>query len=110
MYLSQIQPDLTIFEGIPPLIIEIIAKSTRKHDLETKLGWYQNAKIPEIWLINPQDNWIRQYCLKEGNYTMQELQNGKLISCSFPSLGIQIKWLWQYPLPKIKDLPITKQY
>jgi len=102
----QISTDMTVFEGVPPLIIEIISKSTKDHDLGEKLEWYKSAKIPEIWIIDRDETWVRHYLLIEREYSVKELKSGSLKSKLFSGLQLKVEWLWEKPLPKLKDIYI----
>jgi Uma2 family endonuclease len=66
------------FEGTPDLVIEITSKSTRKHDLEEKRPLYQEARIPEIIIIDEVENKIIVDVFQNGSYQTIELhQTGK---------------------------------
>ncbi|WP_099304148.1 Uma2 family endonuclease [Bacillus sp. Marseille-P3800] len=52
----------------PKLIIEILSKN-RKDDEVTKLIKYQQARVPEYWIVDPEDMKITQYILNStGKY------------------------------------------
>lgn len=71
-----VQPDLVIvlaanhiitptkIEGIPDLVIEVLSPSNRGHDLRLKLQLYQQAGIPEYWIVDPEDQSVMQYRLE----------------------------------------------
>lgn len=39
--------------GAPDLVVEILSPSTAAHDRATKLHVYAEARIPEVWFIDP---------------------------------------------------------
>jgi Uma2 family endonuclease len=56
-------PDISVFAGQPPqenvpstpplLVIEILSKDDRHHDLMVKLEEYRVWGVPNIWVVNP---------------------------------------------------------
>lgn len=61
-----VQPDITVVcdqskikergcFGAPDLVVEVVSKSSVKHDLHEKYTAYENAGIPEYWIIHPLD-------------------------------------------------------
>lgn len=76
-----VQPDLVIvtksrkhiltpikIKGIPDLVVEILSPSNPRHDLETKRRLYENASIPEYWIVSPDEHRIAQLILQDGRY------------------------------------------
>lgn len=94
-----VQPDLCIFcnperdtdelGGIaaPDLIVEILS-SNKSHDLVTKFDLYQEAGVPEYWIVDPQENTIIIYTLRKGEYVGSRIYRDELIvqSTSFSQL------------------------
>ena len=75
-----VQPDLVIvcnpdiakgasINGIPDLVIEILSPSNKKYDKITKLELYKNSKIPEIWLVDPEDKTVEVFVLEDDIYS-----------------------------------------
>jgi Uma2 family endonuclease len=50
--------------GVPDLVIEILSNSTRSKDLEIKKNLYQEHKVKEYWIIEPEEQWVDQYILE----------------------------------------------
>jgi len=62
---SPVQPDVAIFrkgnepspdrpfEGVPDLLVEVLSSGTRRRDQTLKLGAYEEAGVPEYWLVDP---------------------------------------------------------
>ena len=78
---SPVQPDLIIlrtgniphwevknFEGVPDLVAEVLSPRTRRRDRTLKLNAYQDAAIPEFWLIDPDARTVEVYVLNRGKY------------------------------------------
>jgi Uma2 family endonuclease len=57
-------------EGAPNLIVEILSPSNASYDLETKFQVYQDAGVPEYWLVNPWEKTVTVYRLVDGVYTL----------------------------------------
>ena len=73
-----VQPDITVVcdfskldergcNGAPEWVIEILSKSTSKKDLTEKFEIYQEAGIPEYWIIHPHECTVIAYFLNEKN-------------------------------------------
>jgi Uma2 family endonuclease len=51
------------FEGVPDLIAEVLSPKTRRRDRTVKLQAYQDAGVPEYWLVDPRDRTVEIYIL-----------------------------------------------
>ena len=71
-----VQPDLVVIcdtsqldehgsVGSPTLIVEILSPSTRNKDLREKLQAYQQAGVPEYWVIWPEERMIMVFILND---------------------------------------------
>lgn len=76
---SILQPDLMVtcnptqiddygVYGAPNLIVEILSRSTRSKDLGEKFSIYQQIGVPEYWVIDPNNETVTVYTLKNGRY------------------------------------------
>ena len=64
--------DRTIIEekrikGTPDLVMEILSKSTTKHDKTEKLAKYEKHGVKEVWLIDPEKQEVLVYILNMWN-------------------------------------------
>ena len=80
---NAVQPDLIVvlkdnlkiidrrghIHGIPDLLIEILSKSNKKHDLVRKKKLYERFGVKEYWIIDPETKKTIGFELKEGCYT-----------------------------------------
>jgi Uma2 family endonuclease len=78
---SVVQPDLCVVCdeskidwkgccGAPDLVVEILSPGNSAHEVRTKFNLYQEAGVPEYWLINPEEENLVQYVLNDkGKYS-----------------------------------------
>lgn len=59
--------------GSPDLIIEIISKSTKNRDLNDKFKLYEEAGVPEYWIVHPNDATVSVFELKKGKYLFRKM-------------------------------------
>jgi len=88
----------THFVGAPDLAVEIISPSSATYDRLTKLGVYEQAGIPEYWLVNPKRKTIEVFVLEERQYRSLGVFKGEQvlptgIIVSNPNLVVQSKCL-----------------
>jgi len=76
---TEVQPDLIVIcnpnkltksgcAGAPDLVVEILSPSTSRYDRHTKFALYQQARVPEYWLVDPADNILTVHRLIENGY------------------------------------------
>ena len=59
-------PAIQFFEGAPDLIVEVLSPSTRRRDQSVKLDVYEQAGVPEYWIIDPLTESLTIYMLPDG--------------------------------------------
>ena len=76
--------------GAPDLVIEILSPSNSNRDLKDKYEIYQEAKVPEYWIVRPEERSITLYVLKDGLYSASRpVVEGEWVrSATFPDLSI----------------------
>jgi Uma2 family endonuclease len=57
-------------EGVPDLIIEILSPSNWLYDRREKMQVYQEAGVPEYWIVDPRGETIEIYVLEQSVYRM----------------------------------------
>ena len=71
-----VQPDIVVVcdetkldtqgcNGVPDLVVEILSPGNTKKEMKFKFEVYQEAKIPEYWLIDPQRQFMMCYSLND---------------------------------------------
>ena len=86
-----VQPDVSVIcdpnkidkagcKGAPDFIIEILSPSTKRHDRERKFALYQTAGVREYWIVDPENNTVETYVLREGGYEAESaaVRGGKI--------------------------------
>jgi len=74
-----VQPDLLVVcdknkiddkgcNGAPDLIVEILSPSSVQIDLLKKYNIYLKAGVKEYWVVDPTNNIVHVFVLKDGNY------------------------------------------
>lgn len=72
-----VQPDITVVcdptkitergcEGAPDLIVEVVSRTSVARDLHEKYGVYEQAGIPEYWVVHPYDRTLIIFSLQQG--------------------------------------------
>ena len=102
---SPVQPDLIVlrtgntpdweaksFEGVPDLVAEVLSRGTRRRDRTLKLEAYQDAGVPELWLVDPDERIVEVYVLKQSKYA-QLVRGGEgweVWSSLFPDFRLKV--------------------
>ncbi len=85
-------------DGPADLVIEIISPGSRRRDTVEKFGEYEQAGVPEYWILDPERQEALFYTLTEGAYeALQPDASGRLDSRVVPGLWLQVDWLWERP-------------
>ena len=77
-----VQPDIVVIcdsskisskgcAGAPDLVVEVLSKSTARHDMHTKFRTYKAAGVPEYWVVNPDTKTLLTHILVNGEYITQ---------------------------------------
>ena len=81
---NAVQPDLFVIldenksilgsdgyvHGSPDLVIEVLSKNTREHDLVRKRGLYEQFLVKEYWVIDPESKLATGFSLTSNKYTL----------------------------------------
>lgn len=84
---SLIQPD-QLYYPAPDLVVEVLSKSTQKHDRETKFIDYAAHGVAESWLVDPLRQLIEAFTIDadtdeyeaSGTYTIKQTIASKAVS------------------------------
>ncbi len=96
-----VQPDLCVVcdlekladgqscNGAPDLIIEILSPGNSKKEMKNKYELYEEAGVKEYWIVNPLDENVLIYVLKDGVYSsLKPVVDDDIKSVLFPDLKI----------------------
>jgi Uma2 family endonuclease len=80
----------------PTLVIESISLGHEAHDRVTKRRWYEEAKIPNYWLLNAYDRSLECLALVGGHYVVDASGRNadEVHPSAFPRLAIPLASLW----------------
>lgn len=85
--------------GHMDLVVEVLSISTREYDRGDKLERYREGRVPEIWLIDPDESRVDAHVLDGDRYRQTTLSAGRLESSTLHGFAIMVEWLWRRPLP-----------
>ena len=91
------------FDGAPDLAIEIVHPNCRDFDWNIRLPRYQQAKMPEIWMMDFEKASITVFRLNEGEYEKIEWASDPLHSTSLPGLKLWPNRLWEVKANPMKN-------
>lgn len=57
--------------GPPDWIVEIVSPSNSEIDIRFKHQIYKSYGVKEYWIVNPEEEMVNVYILKEGGYTLK---------------------------------------
>jgi Uma2 family endonuclease len=108
--LTVVQPDLVFvswnrraiiteraIEGAPDLVIEILSPTTADHDRTLKAQIYARYRVPQYWIIAPQERRLEVYALETDTYRMVSVhaENAHFQPLLFPGLTIPLGDFWR---------------
>lgn len=96
----------TYLDGPADLVVEIISPESAGRDRGEKFYEYEQAGVPEYWLIDPGMKRAEFYQMDAaGRYRLADVDAmGIYHSQVIPSFWLEVEWLWQEPLPKVLDV------
>ncbi|MBC7557136.1 MAG: Uma2 family endonuclease [Chryseobacterium sp.] len=83
--------------GSPDLVIEILSPGNSKKELGIKFNLYEENQIIEYWIVDPTENSIFVYTLKDGKYCGLKpcIEGEKIKSPLFPELDFEIEKIFE---------------
>lgn len=82
---SEVEPDLMVRKPwrsagndwehapLPSLIVEVLSPSTRNRDRKDKRTFYGDARVPEYWIVDPEQKTVTVVARNELDHTAREL-------------------------------------
>ena len=92
--------------GPADLVVEIVSPESRGRDRGDKHFEYERGGVREYWLIDPERTLAEFHLLgADGRYSLAPLDaDGCFHSSVLPGLRLRVAWLWQDPLPSVRDV------
>lgn len=88
------------FDGPPDLAIEIVSPESVERDYEKKRKQYQNAEVPEYWIVDETMGKVTQLALNaRGKYREVRAKEGVVRSVVVPGFWVRTEWLLTVPRP-----------
>ncbi len=88
--------------GGPDIAVEIVSRDSRNRDYGEKRQLYQDAGVPEYWIIDPIQERVEFLVLHEGRYQLAPLEENRMFrSRALGGLWIDVGWLLADPLPPV---------
>jgi Uma2 family endonuclease len=96
----------TFVDGAADLVIEIVSPSTRAVDRGVKYYEYEQAGVPEYWLVDPLRERVEAYRLGSGGvYEPMALGDPPVLRSEvLQGMWIPLAWLWQQPHPRMPEV------
>ena len=103
-----VQPDLCVVcdlekidgrgcVGAPDLVVEILSPSNSRKDLKDKYEIYEEAGVPEYWIVDPDNKAFYRYVLQEDVYIgLPPVPEGDVFrSRKFPEMEIDTRLIFK---------------
>jgi Uma2 family endonuclease len=88
--------ELGLVDGRPDLVVEIISPSSLRYDRIVKLGYYLALRVPEYWLLHPEEKTFERFVYTRKGYILAETLEGDATFApkEFRGLKIPLAELW----------------
>jgi Uma2 family endonuclease len=91
-------------EGPPDLAVEIVSPESVDRDYENKRHRYEEAGVLEYWIIDPLES-AATFLIRERDRFVERIpQDHVYRSTVLPGLSLDVRWLWQRPLPPTRPI------
>lgn len=86
-------------DGACDLVIEIMSPSNRRKDRLRKMEIYRKAGVPHCWLVDPEENTLEAFMLREGNYALIAAAGpgDEFVHPAFPGLKLDLEKVFNRP-------------
>jgi Uma2 family endonuclease len=87
-------------QGAPDLAIEIVSSDSVRRDYVRKRARYEEAGVEEYWIVDPDEQKAVFLVRESGAFIEAGLDGHFYRSRVVPGFALDVRWLWQRPLPK----------
>lgn len=89
-------------DGACDLVVEIMSPANRRKDRLRKMEIYRKAGVPHYWLVDPEENTLEAFMLKDGSYTLIAAggPGDKFAHPEFPELDLDLDRIFHRPVSK----------
>jgi Uma2 family endonuclease len=96
---GRVIPEYGLEEGGPDLAIEVISPSSGRFDRGIKLESYGAIGTAEYWIVDPKQQTLHRYLLRDGALKLEEILQGDVNfhPGTFSGLQIPLAQLWTLP-------------
>lgn len=94
----------TYLDGPPDLAVEIVSPDSVARDYREKYLDYQAAGVREYWIIDPLTDNLEAFHRAGGAFRPIAEAEGRVASEVLPGFFLRPDWLWQDPLPKVREV------
>lgn len=102
-----VQPDIVVVlkdnriitttkvKGVPNLVIEVLSPSNRKYDQQLKKQLYEPAGVPELWIVDPENQSVDQMRLSaKGRYEATTQSTSIAFSSGRVTATVDLSRVW----------------
>ena len=84
-------------EAAPDLVVEILSPSTARRDLTRKRALYAKHRVPEYWIVDPDDETLDRYQLSGDEFVLQAHlgRTDTLTSPLFPGFSLALEEIFE---------------
>ena len=96
----------TYLDGPADLVVEVVSFDSRACDRGTKFYEYEQAGVPEYWLIDPLRE-VAEFYRRDalGKFESHPIdEDGFYRSVELTGFRFRPEWLWQTPLPRVHEV------
>ncbi len=94
----------TYLDGPPDLAVEVVSPDSVARDYREKYQDYQAAGVREYWIIDPLTDNLEAFRREGDAFRPIAGAEGRVASEVLPGFFLRPAWLWQDPLPKVRDV------
>jgi Uma2 family endonuclease len=84
-------------DGPADLAIEVVSPSGARRDYVEKLREYEEAGVPEYWIIDPERREVTFFVARDGRFYGKDPVDGVFVSEAIPDLWVRESWIWEQP-------------